>query len=654
VNFARGTVATTIGILALLAIFSISGCPSGSSPDGGSQTSDSEVIFTNMNVQGVSSNPTAATTFTISRPYTITRILNYHWNDGQGTPNPGTIALTSSGGTTYGPWQTTGSPGQGNVPNVNWTATPNEDVPAGTYTVVDSEPSTWSHNADSGNRGITHIEGIPASSGSTTPSAAQTVIQLNDFNTAATDFVQKHYNFVDAAQKWEGTPIEASNLMEALASFNSYTAAANEWVAAADRVNELSTALGGESGSTAKLQPTAQGIPVPGGPLGPNPLFVKFLGDRIGQNTQEVQDAIKRHPNYEVDPLEAEKLMAEITDTIQANSLKELRVNVSAFAGVGGAVTTGGATALLLSAGVITVSAPATIVIGGAALIGGGITSAIAWWWSAPSAKCSSVDTEKALTLFSDSDVCSFAAGSVGPGNPFPNVFPDPGGTLTISIPGYLPVTITNFQPPADGKQLTIDFPPVPITEGNVGQTITVDFSEIFAQESLTIPVKTETVTYDDPCAFSYPPSLTMVSSGGVAGVESTTSVHDLRAVDDHSLYAPPMRLYAVAISGDSVRFTFDVSVTPDTSSSVCGNTTYDRTVISASYILDAYDSVDNMRIVETITSANGKFEKTFTRSDNVDLLIMYWRAEVTVSDAFGPNYSFWEANVLRLGLNYE
>ena len=522
--------------------------------------------------------------------------------------------------------------------------------------MVDSEPSTWSHNAESGNRGITHIEGVPASSGPTTPSAAQTVIQLNDFNTAATDFVQKHYNFVDAAQKWEGTPIEAGNLKEALASFNSYTAAANEWVAAADQVNELSTALGGASGSTAKLQPSAQGIPVPGGPAGPSPKLVLDIAEAINKNTQEVQDAVSRNPNWETDPLQAEKLMAEITASRNRNSLNVLRLGVSTFVGLGGAVTTGGATAFLLSAGAITVSAPAAVVIGGAALIGGGIASAIAWWWSAPDTKCSSGGTEKALTRgVGDSDVCSFAAGPVGPGNPFPNVFPEPGGTLTISTPGYLPVTITNFQPPADGKQLTIDFPPVPITEDNVGQTITVELTEVqVTQESLTIPVKTETVTYDDPCAFSYPPSLTMVSSGGVAGVDSTTSVHDLHAVDDHSLYDPPMRLYAVAISGDSVKFTFDVSVTPDTSSSVCGNTTYDRTVISASYILDAYDSVDNMRIVETITSANGKFEKTFSRTDNVDLLIMYWRAEVTVSDAFGPNYSFWEANVLRLGLNYE
>ncbi|MEK7324298.1 MAG: hypothetical protein AAB217_03460, partial [Chloroflexota bacterium] len=373
----------------------------------------------------------------------------------------------------------------------------------------------------------------------------------------------------------------------------------------------MSTSLGGESGSTAKLQPTAQDMPVPGGPVGPSPLFVKDVGDLIKNANQEVRDAVQQYPNWETDTVQAENLVAAIKDIRSRNSFTALRLGVSAFAGVGGAVTTGAAAALIV-AGSTTLVVPAVIVIGGATIIGGGIASAIAWWWSAPDTKCSSGGTNKALTLFSDSDVCSFAAGSVGPGNPFPNVFPDPGGTLTISTPGYLPVTITNFQPPADGKQLTIDFPPVPITEDNVGQTITVELTEVqVTQESLTIPVKTETVTYDDPCAFSYPPSLTMVSSGGVAGVDSTTSVHDLHAVDDRSLYDPPMRLYAVAISGDSVKFTFDVSVTPDTSSSVCGNTTYDRTVISASYILDAYDSVDNMRIVETITSANGKFEKT-------------------------------------------
>jgi hypothetical protein len=184
-NFARGIVATTIGILALLAISSISGCPPGSSPSdgapdpgtedtgggtpdpgtedtgGGGQTSDAEVIFDNGNIEGVFSNPTAAAEFTTQRTYRVTLIRNYHWNNGQGTPNPGTIALTSSSGTTYGPWQTTGSPGQGNVPNVNWTAAPDTLIPPGTYTVIDSDTATWAQNATTGNAGMTHVEGIP-------------------------------------------------------------------------------------------------------------------------------------------------------------------------------------------------------------------------------------------------------------------------------------------------------------------------------------------------------------------------------------------------------------------------------------------------------------------------------------------------------------
>lgn len=91
----------------------------------------------------------------------VTQISTYHYNKMKGAP-PGTISLQSDSGETYGPWQTTGAVGQGNVPNAFWVAKPDEEVPAGTYTIIDSNPGTWSQNAKSNGSGFATIQGTPA------------------------------------------------------------------------------------------------------------------------------------------------------------------------------------------------------------------------------------------------------------------------------------------------------------------------------------------------------------------------------------------------------------------------------------------------------------------------------------------------------------
>lgn len=61
----------------------------------------------------------------------------------------------------YGPWQSEGTAGQGGVQNADWHVYTYQEIPAGTYTVVDSNPSTWSHNSGSGGRGFATVKGIP-------------------------------------------------------------------------------------------------------------------------------------------------------------------------------------------------------------------------------------------------------------------------------------------------------------------------------------------------------------------------------------------------------------------------------------------------------------------------------------------------------------
>ena len=115
-------------------------------------------LFNNFNSGGVVNQPRASTTFTIASAATITGIQTYHWNAGRGK-TPGTIKLTSSGGKSFGPWQTTGIDGQGGVKGAFWQANPQALLPAGTYTIVDSDPATWSNNAQSGYRGFALVQG---------------------------------------------------------------------------------------------------------------------------------------------------------------------------------------------------------------------------------------------------------------------------------------------------------------------------------------------------------------------------------------------------------------------------------------------------------------------------------------------------------------
>lgn len=126
------------------------------------ETKKGKVIFDNGNTGGVSNTPTRLTTFTINQPHVITLIQNYHWNNARGS-TPGTIALRDQSGRTYGPWQSKGLPGQGGVPNAYWNVHPNITIPAGTYTIIDSNPSTWAQNSGSQGAGFAKVEGYPVS-----------------------------------------------------------------------------------------------------------------------------------------------------------------------------------------------------------------------------------------------------------------------------------------------------------------------------------------------------------------------------------------------------------------------------------------------------------------------------------------------------------
>ena len=114
---------------------------------------DDEQIFFNGNGFSVHNGPSNPTVFTVDRERLITSVTNYHYLSGGAFP--GTISLRHSDGTIYGPWQTYGNAGY-----VFWNCYPLVTIKAGTYTVIDSNPSTWSQNYDSNYCGFTWVRAM--------------------------------------------------------------------------------------------------------------------------------------------------------------------------------------------------------------------------------------------------------------------------------------------------------------------------------------------------------------------------------------------------------------------------------------------------------------------------------------------------------------
>jgi len=117
----------------------------------------SDILWTNNNIGGVQNGPENETVVVLEDDCLVTSVTNYHYfNEGA---KPGTITLVGEDGTKYGPWQATGREGQGGVKDAYWDTSPNQELKAGSYTVIDSDHETWSKNEESGNAGFTEVKG---------------------------------------------------------------------------------------------------------------------------------------------------------------------------------------------------------------------------------------------------------------------------------------------------------------------------------------------------------------------------------------------------------------------------------------------------------------------------------------------------------------
>jgi hypothetical protein len=117
-------------------------------------------LYTVSDGDTVTNGANAPSKFTVaSGSVHLVSLKTYHYVAPGGLASAGKIGLRSSDGKVYGPWQTTGSPGVGGVPNAFWTASIDLVLPAGTYTVTDSDTATWSANAGTHGAGMFWVTG---------------------------------------------------------------------------------------------------------------------------------------------------------------------------------------------------------------------------------------------------------------------------------------------------------------------------------------------------------------------------------------------------------------------------------------------------------------------------------------------------------------
>ncbi|HRH40723.1 MAG TPA: FecR family protein, partial [Pyrinomonadaceae bacterium] len=116
------------------------------------QPSEERQIFSTGNDYGVLNGGTSPI-FTLRQAVIVTYIMTYHWNNGRGTVG-GTITLKNQDGKVFGPWKVKVRN------NVYWEVNSQIQLMPGTYIVIDSEPSTWAQNPQSGGKGHAIIKGI--------------------------------------------------------------------------------------------------------------------------------------------------------------------------------------------------------------------------------------------------------------------------------------------------------------------------------------------------------------------------------------------------------------------------------------------------------------------------------------------------------------
>jgi hypothetical protein len=119
-----------------------------------------EIVINNFNKGAVDCAPKRPSRVLLKKPCLVRCIKTYHFGGGKGA-KPGTISIKSEDGRLIGDWpadseNVTPVGASAPVPAL-WVCRPGVLLQPGAYLISDSEPSTWSCNKGSGNRGFYSI-----------------------------------------------------------------------------------------------------------------------------------------------------------------------------------------------------------------------------------------------------------------------------------------------------------------------------------------------------------------------------------------------------------------------------------------------------------------------------------------------------------------
>jgi hypothetical protein len=128
-------------------------------------------VFDNINAEAVSNGGKPPTFSTHGLAYCLMYIQTYHWNKGTGSA-PGRVGLVRVSGPAALPKYISSLAAKASssqhIPNVNWGASvsiTNKVIIDGSYSCVDSNPSTWSQDTASGGSGFCIVYGSLAVAG---------------------------------------------------------------------------------------------------------------------------------------------------------------------------------------------------------------------------------------------------------------------------------------------------------------------------------------------------------------------------------------------------------------------------------------------------------------------------------------------------------
>ena len=317
----------------------------------------------------------------------------------------------------------------------------------------------------------------PGSSGETVPPLKTS---LADYNTAVDDVAKSNLAFLQANLQWEGANLSSLTASEVATLANNFLNTGTQMVTALETLNTTaanissSAASGSSTGSNSVIYAgtrqisMAQPLDLSSDAAGVVDISGVSPGLAIetGAVIQGAKDGVSAcNALFDSDPNAYKTCIDKLR---QKQLLKAAGLGFSTVVGTGAAIIAGGAASAA--------AAPAAVVIGGAALAAYTVGKTVSWMWNYCSG--ASADSLRNKPLAVAGETCSLSSGQTNAGTKIPNTM-TAGGTLVISIPGYVPVVIKNFTPPADGSSLTIDFTPVPIDQAEPGTIITIENNEV-------------------------------------------------------------------------------------------------------------------------------------------------------------------------------